>query len=850
MTPDVDLGELSGLSQKEAERRLEKEGYNELPSEKPRSILAIVLGVIREPMFLLLLGGGGVYLLVGDRQEALILLSFVFVIIGITFYQERRTERTLEALRDLSSPRALVIREGEARRIAGREVVRGDIVILYEGDRVPADGILLSSINMSIDESLLTGESVPVRKKTGGEGAEMERAGGDGTPFVYSSTLVVRGNGVAEMRATGAGTEIGKIGTAIRSLESEKTGLQVQTERLVRNIAFVGLLLFLVVVFIYGASRGNWLDGLLAGIALAMAMLPEEFPVVLTVFLVLGAWRISQQQVLTRNAPAVETLGAATVLCTDKTGTLTLNRMTVKTLFANGQLYDVDFDSGQVLPESFHQIVEFSILASQIDPFDPMEKAFKVLGKHFLAATEHLHADWMLEREYPLSERLLALSRVWRSPSGGDYIIAAKGAPEAMADLCHFSDAQERDLAQHISSLANEGLRVLAVAEAQFRPEKLPMEQHDFAFEFLGLIGLIDPVRPTVQQAVQECYDAGIRVIMITGDYPGTARSVAEYIGLAPRDEIITGPELEKIDDRALQERIKTACIFARTVPEQKLRIVKALKANGEVVAMTGDGVNDAPAMKAADIGVAMGKRGTDVAREASSLVLLDDDFSSIVHAVRLGRRIYDNIKKAMGYILAIHVPIAGVTLLPVLLHWPLILLPIHIAFLELIIDPVSSVVFEAEPADPDVMRRAPRNPHEPLFTRRQLTVNLFQGIGILVIVMLVYIGATAYGRNENQARTMAFTTLVIANLCLILSIRSWTDTLVVSVRRSNRALWYVSGGAVVFLAGALYIPALQGVFLFAPLSVAATIASVAVGLGSIVLFEASKAIYRAYEKG
>ena len=454
MRQNVDSIALLGLSHEEAKSRLEKEGYNELPSEKPRSIVAILLGVIREPMFLLLLGGGGVYLLVGDRQEALILLSFVFVIMGITFYQERRTEHTLEALRDLSSPRALVIREGEEQRIAGREVVRGDTVILHEGDRVPADGILISSSNLSVDESLLTGESVPVRKKVGGNLTEMSRAGGEGTPFVYSSTLVIRGQGVAEIRATGADTEIGKIGKAIRSLDSEKTGLQIQTGRFVRNIALVGLFLFLIVVFVYGATRGNWLEGLLAGIALAMAMLPEEFPVVLTVFLVLGAWRISQQHVLTRNAPAVETLGAATVLCTDKTGTLTLNRMTVKSLFANGQFYDISYDSGQILPESFHQIVEFSILASHIDPFDPMEKAFKTLGEHFLAATEHLHADWILKKEYPLSEKLLALSRVWRSPNGRDYVIAAKGAPEAIADLCHLSAGHQTALERHISALA------------------------------------------------------------------------------------------------------------------------------------------------------------------------------------------------------------------------------------------------------------------------------------------------------------------------------------------------------------------------------------------------------------
>jgi len=848
MRQNVESIALRGLSHEEARSRLEKEGYNELPSEKPRSIVAILLGVIREPMFLLLLGGGGVYLLVGDRQEALILLSFVFVIMGITFYQERRTEHTLEALRDLSSPRALVIREGEEQRIAGRDVVRGDIVILHEGDRVPADGILISSSNLSVDESLLTGESVPVRKKVGGNLTEMSRAGGEGTPFVYSSTLVIRGQGVADIRATGADTEIGKIGKAIRSLDSEKTGLQIQTGRFVRNIALVGLFLFLIVVFVYGATRGNWLEGLLAGIALAMAMLPEEFPVVLTVFLVLGAWRISQQRVLTRNASAVETIGAATVLCTDKTGTLTLNRMAVKTLFANGQFYDISNDAGQILPESFHQIVEFSILASQIDPFDPMEKAFKALGEHFLAATEHLHADWMLQKEYPLSEKLLALSRVWRSPNGRDYVIAAKGAPEAIADLCHLSAGHQAALERHISALAERGLRVLAVAKAQFRSAELPAEQHEFAFEFLGLIGLDDPVRSTVRQAVQECYDAGIRVIMITGDYSGTARNVAESVGLVPRDEIITGPELEKIDDLTLQERITRVCIFARTMPEQKLRLVKALKANGEVVAMTGDGVNDAPAIKAADIGVAMGKRGTDVAREASSLVLLDDDFSSIVHAVRLGRRIYDNIKKAMGYILAIHIPIAGVTLLPVLFNWPLILLPIHIAFLELIIDPISSVVFEAEPADPNVMHRAPRDPSAPLFTRLQLSVNVVQGISVLIIVLLIYVGATAYGLSENQARTMAFVTLVVANLCLVLSKRSWTETFVDSMRRSNRALWYVAGGAIFFLAAAVYLPSLQAIFLFAPISPSATVVSAAAGLSSLIAFEASKMVFKRRE--
>jgi Ca2+-transporting ATPase len=849
MVYEVDVSALSGLSQQEAQARLQQEGYNELPSERRRSVVSILLGVVREPMFLLLLAAGSIYLIIGDAQEGFVLLSFVFVVIGITFYQERRTERTLEALRDLSSPRALVIRSGTEQRVAGREVVRNDIVLLREGDRVPADGVLLSSTNLSIDESLLTGESVPVRKKAGGNAKDVGRPGGEGTPYVYSGTLVVRGQGVAEIRAIGANTEIGRIGAALRSVDEEKTPLQIQTGKLVRDIALFAISLFIIVVFTYGAVRGNWLEGLLAGIALAMTMLPEEFPVVLTVFLVLGAWRISQQQVLTRRAPAVETLGAATVLCVDKTGTITLNKMSVKTICANGEQYDVDYTVRKPLPETFHEIVEFSILASQKDPFDPMEKAFKELGECYLTATEHLHADWTLVREYPLSEQLMALSHVWRSPNEDEYIIAAKGAPEAVADLCHFTEVQQRELAGRINALASLGLRVLGVAKAQFLKTTLPSEQHEFTFEFLGLVGLADPVRPQVPQAVQECYTAGIRVIMITGDYPGTAKNIAQQIGLTPQAEIITGSELEEASEETLQERIKTVSIFARTVPEQKLRLVRALKANGDVVAMTGDGVNDAPAMKAADIGVAMGGRGTDVAREASALVLLNDDFSSIVHAIKLGRRIYDNIKKAMAYIVAIHVPIAGVSLFPVLFNWPLILLPVHIVFLELIIDPACSIVFEAEPAESNVMNRPPRNPRAPLFTRQVLSVSLFQGLSILLLVMLIHNTATYYGLSENAARAVAFTTLVIANLCLIISDKSWASRIISVLRTRNVALWWVVGGALTFLAGALYIPILQDIFHFAPLSIGWIIAGVALGMSSLVLFQLVKILARRYIK-
>ncbi len=838
-----DINTIAGLSEREAAARLKEEGYNELPSASRRSLFAIAFEVVRQPMFLLLVACGTIYLVLGDMREALMLLGFVFVVMGITLYQERKTERALETLRELSSPRALVIREGEQKRIAGRDVVRGDILVLAEGDRVPADAALLSCSNLLIDESLLTGESVPVHKVTWDGVTETSRPGGDDLPCVYSGTLVVKGYGIAHVQATGVHTEIGKIGKALQTVESEETPLQRETGRLVRIVGLVAISLCVVVAIVYGATRGNWLNGLLAGITLAMAMLPEEFPVVLTIFLALGAWRISQKRVLTRRVPALETLGSATVLCVDKTGTLTLNRMSVCKLFAHGELYEVSNHKQETLPETFHELVEFGILASQRQPLDPMEKALRELGDRLLSETEHLHDDWTLVREYPLSQELLAMSHVWASPDAQEYVIAAKGAPEAIADLCHFDGAQLEALTGHITSLADEGLRILGVAKAQFKRTSLPGEQHDFVFDFLGLVGLADPMRPTVPPALKECYAAGIRVVMITGDYPGTARNIARQIGLTPMDEYITGRELEKMDDVELQRRLKTVNIFARVVPEQKLRLVNALKANGEIVAMTGDGVNDAPALKAAHIGIAMGGRGTDVAREASALVLLDDDFSSIVHAVKLGRRIFDNLKKAMAYIFAIHVPIAGMSLIPVLFRWPLVLLPVHIAFVELIIDPACSIAFEAEPEEADVMNRGPRNPKEPFLGRQMVGLSLLQGMSVLLVVLAVFSVALFRGLGELEARAFTFTTLIIANLGLIFTNRSWSRTIPSTLRSPNAALWWVSGGALVFLSLVLYVPFLRGLFRFAPLSPVSLVVCFAAGAASILWFEGFKVL-------
>ena len=840
---EKEMQNLKGLSESEVRERFKEHGFNELASQKKRSILAIFFNVVKEPMLLLLIGCGLIYFFLGEPNDALMLLSFVIVVVGITFYQERKTERTLEALRDLSSPRALVIRGGEQKRIAGREVVKDDIIILNEGDRVPADAVVLSCSNLSVDESLLTGESVPVRKSDW-DGKEVSlRPGGDDIPFVFSGTLVVQGRGVAKVTSIGSHTEMGKIGKALQNIREEDTLLKKETGKIVRNFSIAGGILCFLVIVIYGITRGNWLNGILSGLTLSMAMLPEEFPVVLIIFLTLGAWRISKSQVLTRRAPAIETLGAATVLCTDKTGTLTLNAMHLTALCVKNKHFDIQSKETKLLPEDVHDLMEYAILASQQDPFDPIEKEVKRIGELYLTGSEHIHNNWTLVREYTLSKSLLALSHVWESPDKQHFIIAAKGSPEAIADLCHFSKAKHEELTQHIEYMAERGLRILGVARAFFKKTNLPDLQHDFSFEFVGLLGFIDPVRETVPVSIKEAYEAGMRVIMITGDYPGTALYIARQIGLKNSGECITGPELEIMDQRELRKKIKTINIFARVVPEQKLAIVNALKANGEVVAMTGDGVNDAPALKSAHIGVAMGERGTDVAREASALVLLNDDFSSIVHAVKLGRRIFDNLKKAIAYIFAIHVPIAGMSFLPVLFNLPIALLPAHIAFLELIIDPACSTVFEASSEEKNIMKRPPRNLKESLFNKKTFLFSLLQGLSILTVVFFVFYLALHFNKGEHAARTLAFATLVFANIMLIITNLSWSKNVIGIIKLKNPAMLGVVAGAIVALILVIYVPPFRRLFHFSILSGKDALIAFICGSTSLAWFEGLKMI-------
>jgi Ca2+-transporting ATPase len=768
-------------------------------------------------MLSLLVAAGLINFVVSEVLDASVLMLTVFIVVGISLYQSSRTERALEALRDLSSPRALVVRDGVEERIPGKDVVRGDLVILSEGDRVPADGRLLSASNLSVDESMLTGESLSLYKKADDQ--------------VFSGTLIVTGYGRAVIDKTGPNTELGKIGTALRGIEIERTHLQKEIDRLVRFIYIAALVAAVAVVVIYGLTRKDWVEGSLAGIAASMALIPEEFPVVLTLFLAIGAWRMSQKGVIARRAAVIETLGSATVICVDKTGTITMNQMAVHELKIDHELYVLD---GGPVPDIYRDITQAALLACPVNPFDPMDKAF-----HAIATRDQ---NWDLVREYPITSALMAMSNVWQTSNG--YIAATKGAPEAIADLCHLKQEQIDAILKDVDDATQRGFRVLGVATANLDlSAALPESPDLFDFRFLGLVHLHDPVRPGVPNAVAECARAGVRTVMITGDYPGTALSVAKEVGLNWKAGVITGPELGRLSDLELAEQIKSVSIFARMVPEQKLRLVRALKLDGEVVGMTGDGVNDAPALRAADIGIAMGGRGTDVAREAASLVITDDDFTSIAGGIRQGRGIFANLQKAMSYIIAIHVPIFGMALIPVFVSkWPLVLLPAQIAFLELIIDPASSVVFESEQTDPDIMSRKPRDINAKMFDRRGLTFSIAQGFGVLVVVLAVYLWAMQSGKSDDLVRTMSFGTLMLGNIALVLVNRSQHLSILQTFReRRNRTIKWVLGGGVGMLVLLVNVPIAREAFNLAYMNLPQWLIVVIAGFGSVLWFEIYK---------
>lgn len=825
-----------GLSAEQARERLERDGPNELPRTGHRTPLRIAIDVLREPMLAMLLAAGGVYLLLGDVAEASALLLFAALSILVTIIQEARTEHVLEALRDLSAPRALVIRDGTTIRIPGRDVVRDDLLLLDEGDRIAADAILVEVREMQVDESLLTGESVPVRKRAAGPGDDREvEPGGDDHPQLYAGSIVTHGGGIARVTATGGASRIGRIGRSLAALDIEAPHLQRETARIVQLCAAGGMGVALLVVLLFGLLRGSWLDAVLAGIAIGMSMLPEEFPVVLTVFLAMGSWRIAQVGVLTRRTAAIETMGATTVLCTDKTGTLTRNRMTVAELWlAEGRSHRMD-DGG--LDAAFHPLLEAGALASAPVPVDPMEVAFHEAA--LLSSGARDERD--LVHTHGLRPDLLAMSNVWRGQdAAAPLLVAAKGAPEAIAHLCRLDGAARAAFDAAARQMAERGMRVLGVASAEAAPDDADRAQEDHGFVLLGLVGLHDPLRAGVVEAVAQCRASGIRVVMITGDYAATARAIAAQAGIGT-GELMTGDEVAALDDATLAARIGHVDIFARTMPEQKLRLVRALKAAGEIVAMTGDGVNDAPALKAAHIGVAMGRRGTDVAREASAIVLVDDDFGAIVAAVRLGRRIYDNIRKAVAFIFAVHVPIAGLALLPLFTGLPIILGPLQIALLEMIIDPVCALVFEAERDESAIMRRPPRDPAERLFSLPMVVGSVVQGGIALALLGGLYLAGAAWGLPTAGLRTLTFFALVASILALVLANRSFSTALSHALLRGNRVFRYVLG--LIMVAGVLLlaVPPVRDIVGFTPLPIAHLAIAIGAGLLTLLLCEMVK---------
>ena len=839
MTEPKSLSPLQGLTSEQAQKLQEQFGKNQLTDEKKQSFLSKAIHIICEPMFLLLIVAAVIYFILGEPRDGAIMLIFVIGIISIDIIQEWKTDKTLNALKDLSAPHVTVIRDGKEQMIASVDLVPNDLMIIAEGVKIPADGEVVKASDLCVDESSLTGEAEGVWKLTTDT---TDKNSNDywRKDYCYAGTLVIQGSATIRVDKIGAATEYGKIGANVASAMENPTPLQKQTGQLVKLCAGIaGVLFALVSVFTYynlpdHVFRERIIESILSGITLAMAMIPEEFPVILTVFLSMGAWRLAKKQSLVRKLPAVETLGAVSVLCVDKTGTITMNQMTVRDTWSVGT--------------DARELIEIMGLACEIDAYDPMEKAMLDYCETFGINKDHLFGSELIT-EYAFTNDLKMMGHVWKHD--GEIIIAAKGSPERILTICNMNDAERQQTEEEINKMSKQGLRVIAVGIMKPNSEaEIPVTITDCILTLCGLIGLADPPRESVKRDIENCTRAGVRVVMITGDNGITASSIAKQVGMMGSDKIITGDELNSMSDAELRERVRDVSVFSRVVPEHKMRIVKAFKENGEVVAMTGDGVNDAPALKHADIGIAMGKRGSEVSREAADLILLDDNFSTIVDTIRDGRRIYDNIRKAVGYVFTIHIPIAFAALLAPLLNIipaNLLLLPLHVVLLELIIDPTCSIVLERQPAEHNIMERQPRNPQENILTAGTLTKSIIQGLAIFAASFgTYYLLLQQNPENAALARTMALSIIIIANLFLVQVNSSNYDSMVQSMIRlaKDRVMWGVSIGTIAGLLLILYTP-LSGILKLAPLTAGQLSGAVIIAAVSVLWYEIVKLVKR-----
>ncbi len=806
-----------GLTEEEVKIFQDKYGFNEFVKEKKSNPLIKFLGVFKEPMFLLLIGAAALYFILGEPKEAAIMLIFVIFVATITFVQEWKTEKTVNVLKDLTSPKANVIRDGKRKCINSSELVPGDIIYISEGEKVPADCEVLYCSNLSVNESSLTGEAESVFKssinKSFNENVSKDYWKKD---HIYSGTVITFGQGIARVVNTGFNTEYGKISKAVVEAEEEITPLQKKVHKLVKNLAIAGFILCLLVIILSYSYNGNLTQSILSGITLAMAIIPEEFPVVLTVFLSLGALRLAKQNALMRKIAAVETLGSTTVLCVDKTGTITKNDMEVKEVLN----YELNQHTNEDI--SFERL---SILACEENPYDPMEKAIINYSKYNMQEKQLTNME--LQHKISFDAKTKRMANIYKLED--KFYIAAKGSPESILSLCSMEEEKKKDIVQKINDMAEKGLRVLGFADGNEQGIKEKLE--DYKLNFRGLIALQDPPKEGVKEAIDICNKAGIRTIMITGDYNKTAVSIGKAVGLRFNQYAITGEEIDNMTDEELCQAVKHCDVFSRVIPEHKMRIVKALKKNGEIVAMTGDGVNDAPALKSANIGVAMGKRGTEVAREAASMILMDDNFTTIVKSVKDGRRIFDNIRKAMVYIMVIHIPIIALALFSPLFNLPQILLPVHVVLLELIIDPTCSIIFELEEAEPNIMDYPPKSPDEPILTRNMVYKVLLQGASMVLASFIPFHFMVDSSVSTNMARSFALMTFIFSNITLVLVNRSNSEYILDAFKHSkNRSRLTINGIAAIMALAVVYIPFLQPVFKTEPLNLSMALSAIVLG--------------------
>lgn len=790
----------SGLNDEEIKINRLQFGANTVEAETNNRFLQVAKEIIAEPLFIILVCASLIYFILGEFNEGIIMLIALAFVSGISLYQENKSRGAVEALKRLSSPRAKVIRNGTVIEILSDEIVMNDLIIVEDGNIVPADAEIIEIHDFSINESILTGESLPVFK-------ELEKPNN----FIFQGTVVMTGSSVAKVIAIGKQTSIGKIGQSLHNIVITKTPLQLQIKSFVRSMVGAGVVAFIIVWAINYYLSKNILDGLLHGLTLAMSVLPEEIPVAFSTFMALGAYHLYAKKVIAKSPHTVETLGAATVICTDKTGTITENKMELSAIydFEQNKIYDYTKEKF-----NFNPVLEYAMWASEINPFDKMEKSIHHV--YSLVTEIDKRPVYSMIYEYPLGGKPPIMTHVFSDKKTSN-IIACKGSVEGVINQSNLTDQQKQNIHEKTKQLASKGFRVLAVAMSDHDVNNLPESQHDLEFIFLGLVAFYDPPKKNIKHIFQQFYDAGIQVKMITGDYSETAVAIADQVNMKNSSVVLTGNDVMEMTEKQLCEKVIAINIYARMFPEAKLKVIEALKTNKEVVAMTGDGVNDGPALKAAHIGVAMGMRGTEVAKNAASLILMDDDLAHMVDAVALGRRIYENLKKAIQYIISIHIPIILIVSIPLLLFWKFtdFFSPIHVIFLELIMGPTCSIIFEREPIEAHSMRKNPRKMSSSFFSLRELSLSIIQGILITLVCLSLGYYFMKTDNSEILVRTIIYTTLIFSNLFLTLVNRSFYYSIFTTIRYKNYLIPIVLAFSLFILFLSIYYQPIQTIFRF-----------------------------------